>query len=492
MNPYLCLQDKISCKLKNHKAFIFISLPLILFFYLPALFYDFAFSDDYYALWQNRISNDWTNSAIIHGRPLQGIIISTVFSWAETVSGIWKIRLLGILILISISYMLYKEFLLFFKGNPLLASIFSTLPVFLPSFEIITIWSSAFPAIVSLALSLLAGKVLFYENSKRTKQLYLIIFSFILLITSLLTYQATVAACFIPWLIRSPRLFEKLIALKLLLRPLLVFIFSNLLYITTLKIYQFQSAVDIGRSVISNDIQGKISWFFKDPFILASSTFATLTSNNFRSFVLTVTILLFSLSIFIFVRKLSYKNKWWFPLAIIFAIPLSYYTSILAAEHSPSYRTQAVLSCVFIFGMALINYELIANKFRLIGAISLLFLFFIFGVKSLYNDFVFLQNHDWKKMIQTIESNSNRKDINLIRTSRNIAVQKKIVTRVGADEFGIPGSSVKWATEPMIKLIIVDILNKNITSMSIHIFNEEDTYSNTDSLIRLNSNFNYY
>jgi hypothetical protein len=478
----------------NHKAFLLISLPLILLFFLPALFFDYAFSDDYYGLWQQRVSENWTEAAFIHGRPLQGTIISTIFSWAATVSGLWKIRAISILILILISYMLYREFFIFFKGNSLLAAIFCLLPVFVPSFGIITVWAATFPIIISLALSLLAGQILLYKTSNIIKQVCSIIFAFTLLIISLVTYQTPVVACLIPWLIRSPRLVEQSKAIKQLLTPLIVFIVSNIIYIIAFKIYQSQSGLEIGRTGLTNNILDKIQWFYEEPFLLAGSTFATLAPKGFRIVVLLITMLSFSLSVFLFVKRIGFKKKWWFFVICIIAIPLSYYVNILTVEKFSSYRTQAVLTCVFIFGLAMANYELIKEKFRWVGGVILLLLFLLVGTKHLYTDFILLQNHDWKAMIQVVKQNHNKKSINILRTNPNVAVQKKIVTSIGMDEFGIPGSSVKWATEPMIKLILVDVLNKNDTSLSVNIYNYEDTssYSNIESLIRLNSNFDNY
>ena len=481
-------------KMKKHKAFLYLSLPLIFITFIPALFFDFAYSDDYFGLWQQRFSDDWTGSAIEHGRPLQGFVISTIFSCAATVSGLWKIRAISILILSTISYMLYTEFLIFFKGNSLLAAIFSLLPVFLPSFEIITVWVSTFPAIISLALSLLAGKLLLFNVNTTIKRISLSIFAFILLIISLLTYQAGVAACLLPSLIRSPRFIEESRPLKLFIRPLLIFIISNVTYIIAFKIYQIQSTIEIGRSAISSVLLHKMEWFFIKPFVYAGSSFAALETKEIRLLVLFITILLFSISVFLFVKRVGWKQYWWFPIVFSLSFPLSYYTNILAAESFYSYRTQAVLSCVFTFGLAMVTYELIKEKFRWVGGLILLSLFFIIGAKNLYNDFILLQNHDWKTMIQVINNNAHKKKINLLRTNRNIVDQKNSVITIEMDEFGIPGSSVEWATESMIKLVLVDVLHKSDTSLSIQIFNERDTnaYSNIEPLIRLNSNFNNY
>ena len=476
------------------KAFIGISLPTLLLFYIPVLFFDFAFSDDYFGLWEYRMSDNWTDAAVNHGRPLQGTIISIIFPWAATVTGLWKIRAIAIIILCSISYMLYKEFLFFYKGDPILAAIFSILPTFVPSLEIITVWPSTFPAIVSLALSLFAGQLLLYKANKKINQFGSIALAFVLLIASLLTYQASVAACLIPWLIRSPRLTEQNKALKALIIPLLIFIISNAIYIIAFKIYQSQASAYIGRSAITDDIGNKISWFFKEPFVLAGSTFATLASTDIRKVALILTSLLFTLAVSLFIKKIGFKKSWWLPILYIVAMPLSYYTNIFAAESFPSYRTQAILTLVFIFGLAMANYELIKEKFRWIGGIALLLIFFIVGAKHFYNDFILLQNHDWKKMVEIVSNNQDKSQINLLRTSRDIADKRKIVARIGMDEFGIPGSAIEWATKPMINIILTDILHKPDTSLTVQIFDQKDSiaYKNIESLIRLNNNFNDY
>lgn len=95
-------------------------------------------------------------------------------------------------------------------------------------------------------------------------------------------------------------------------------------------------------------------------------------------------------------------------------------------------------------------------------------------------------------MIEVVKENQDKNQINILRTDRNIATQKKLVTRLGMDEFGIPGSAIEWVTEPMVKMILVDVLNNTDTSFSVQIFDKKDTnaYKDIESLIRLDSNFN--
>ncbi|NQY66813.1 MAG: hypothetical protein HRT72_03715 [Flavobacteriales bacterium] len=471
----------------NYRAFLLLTLPATLLLYTPILFLEFGFSDDYFALWESRFDNDWTVSALTQGRPLQGHIVKFLFTWAHDVIGLWKIRLIALLFLILNLSLFYKEFLISLGNKAWHAALVTTLIAFLPSTQILTAWPSTISSIIAFSMAFIAGQLLL-SNKLGKERILTIGAALLLILISLLMYQASTAACMLPWLIRSMSNPNIRIIHKKFVMAFGGFVAVNMIYIVGFKFYQSFNELPVGRSAITDDVFNKVLWFYNVPFILSGSTVASMLPGIIRTPFVLITVSLSFIGVYKFKRYFE-LNKY-IALVIIWAavFPICYYSGILSEEKFPSYRTQMALGCVFIFFIAFGINSILKGKLKTVVFISILVVFSILGGNNLYNKHVFIQTKDWKA-IRTIVNENSGSEINLVRAPYNVCYQQELIYRSGMDEFGVVGSSVEWATERMTKLAVSEDSKTQV--VGINVFNIEDSiqYKGLENLYFLEKSF---
>lgn len=483
----------------NPTSVFFIAYAIVLLYYTPSLFFEFGYSDDYHSLYALRYDENWAAAAAEMGRPIQGRLVDSIFSWAKDVAGLAKIRALSYLILGLISYLFYTEWAKVFNSDKVSAAVLSILPLFVPAFEIISVWPSTFPALISFTLSLIGGKLLSTNNSSIKIKLTYWLIGFILLFIALQTYQATLAACFIPWLIRSINSSDIKLELKKLAIPSVGFLVANIGYYTWFKWYQSTENTS-NRTELVSDIGDKIVWFVEQPLKLSFASFAALESDGVRKALIIFQLVVILAGLFLLLRKKNLSTAISLFFIWVLSFPIAYYTGLIAAESWPSYRTQTVLSFVAVFTLGAALKGWINESKRWMLSSAYLVVFFFFGAKHLYPDFVLLQTHDWKKLQENINQQevSNQyatgDTIYLVRPERIVGWNKGFIKQFGVDETGIPSTAVEWATEPMINLIKEDIWISPKPDVQIKLYNPTDSteYQKQKKVIMLEDNFDNY
>lgn len=475
-------------------SFLLTSLLTLGLFYIPCLLVDFAYSDDFYGLWAQGIADNWAASSSETGRPFQGMINQTMFAISQNVAGLWKVRFISWVLLLLSSFILYKSFRKLFVRDIRSAILFSILPALLPSLSILVIWPSTFPGMVSLFLSLLAGALFACETKNKLLIGLFWLIGFTLLIFGLLTYQATCAACLIPWLILSGKSNDALKSVKKLILPLSGFLIANIGYFIGIKLYQSDQEIHSSkRTEMVSDFWDKLTWFIEHPLRMSASTFTSLESSGLRKAYLIVSLLGIVGGIALFFMRKKVDKKYLLITLWILALPVAYYTGLLVSENWPSYRTQSVLSMVFIFIYAIAVKGLFNENKRWIGASLLFVLFFFFGFKHVYNDFVWLQQHDWKKLQAEVHSIQLNKTTVIVRPNRNIGWEQGFVIDIGVDEFGIPSTSIDWNTELMVNIIYRDELKYDSLPQFNYLGVKDSAQFNSfEQVINLQDNFDDY
>ncbi len=128
----------------------------------PAIFTDYALSDDYaYLYWGNAGEYKlFYDVCILYGRPLLGPLMLPPFIWIDTLSQVGLLRLIGVFgsIVFALvgAHLLHRET----KFNALFCGLFGILLALCPGNAYQAMWAACFPYPLASAFALLAGYAL--------------------------------------------------------------------------------------------------------------------------------------------------------------------------------------------------------------------------------------------------------------------------------------------------------------------------------------------
>ena len=452
--------------------------------FFPVFYSEYSYTDDWYALWQHESGKD-TAVLTTYGRQLTDVLANWLYNIinARAVHDLVFIRLFsffGWLVCIPVWYVITKKIVS--KQNlPGQLAFFSTLYMICsPPFAICVGWSSCFEEFIANTAGFISGYILYssikYEGERIVVPTLAIVFSVIVGVISLFTYQNGFGCFLIPFLfaiITRPTVFRKIgIGIGF-------YLFINVVYYLVFKYnLKFHGVEASGRTTIGVDLFPKLKFFFSKPLTTAFHFTYIFNERSIIGFVVYAVVFIAWLAAD-FYRPRSLPIKKWLKIIalILFMLTLVYLPSLIVKETYSSNRTLFALDMAVFFLVA--STVLIAiKKYKTRHAIVTL-LCILFVVNAYYNfnkQFLGPVKHEYLRVRTFIEHNydSSVKTVYFLRPHEDFFVRKYGINR-SWDEFGVPSTFFNWVPEFFVRQVIFEKTGNHQLAEKLTVIQSPDT-----------------
>jgi hypothetical protein len=351
------------------ESWLFFAFAALVLFsaFAPVLTHSYGYSDDYRHLYR-AVSHDPTfpHNIVVQGRPLYALAADALYSLAGTVDKLAYVRLAALVGMVLFAMLLWRTYL---KAghDPLEAAGAVLVTSLMPAFGIFAAWGSAFKvpyaAVLAIVAAWLALGACDRTGLKRALPfaagVFLLLASFMLYQSGSMFFWVALAVLLFARERTDPALVQKSLAAAF------VFGAASVLYLVLHKaIAARYVALDpfyrqaASRGALTDDPLHKLQWFMQGPLPDSLSLFLVPSS--------TALALLAALAIAAGValrfrrERLSTASLrgWGFLLAAPALLLLAYLPSLVAHQDTTSLRTQAALTGIVVFYVALLINEL--------------------------------------------------------------------------------------------------------------------------------------
>ena len=455
------LQDTISSHdLWREIAIFFGILSALLLTYSPVFLTSYAFLDDYRILAES-LQKDTSvlGLTISGGRPVQGLLLWSLFSALSDISDLCWMRAMGVIAIAGLAFMLYR-LLARAKWPRYQSAILALIMCVMPAYQVYSAWAVLSSSILAGVLSVGAGWLVSYLPCRRSWAAKVVLggLSGLALGVAFCIYQPVamlyVVAVAIILLIPEAKLED-------LWRPLAAYGSVEFLGLgigfAVYKYGQTVSPLPGARSEFVYDVMGKADWFVGEPLVQALNLVSLSVSK----------LLAFGVGVFIVVGLLLYFRKSFLQriglvgLALAL-IPLSYLPNLATAENWASYRTQGALSSLVVLYVffALHGYWRAlrlprdSRAMKCIMVVTALVCALV-AASNVLTLFVWPQQME----LHFVRSQLRQQDLAEVESIYFIRAHwsDSIAPLQAYDEFGLPSSCAKYVPKSMVYLLLREI-----------------------------------
>lgn len=466
--------------LKKEYIYGLVILLLILLYY-PIL-NTYAITDAYEFFWSAKRNLNFIHVFIQGGRPLSGIAFAYLFQWADYISDLKYIRIIGFAG--NILFLLYFYNYLTRQNFPnVLVPV--ALVFFLTVSPFITIsmgWTALFQGGWAMLAALLSAKFIlnaedqFYDRKKLANYFTGIIFGLI----SLMLYQPSMTLFIIIIFLsytkdHNLRKYIKTAGVYLVIFTLYFILFKLSLWLTDLP--------PLDRSGINFDIFYKLKWFFGTVLWKSASLNLILMRSSYQNLFRIFLILLFLGGIIKYIIYNGFSDHILTYFFVVIATYIfAYLPNIASMDNYISNRslgTVVLLNAYFFYkGLAFL---IPSRRGFQLATVFFILLFCVFGFINIRWGITKIHSTEYailyKATADIFKNNSNGpvKQISIIQPSPNFLQEYKFIKRSG-DEFGLLSNSQEWTTKPMFLGIVEELFEKkdyNIDSVKLSICKQE-------------------
>ena len=320
-------------------------VAILLAVYSSTLFIPYAYLDDYFWLDQsvNR-PGDMYEALAVQGRPLNALILQSVFSHAGGLPGLWRVRLLTVAELAVMGWLFY----LAIRWNdwprwPAFA--LAVMACTVPAMQVYAAWATSVPIPFSGIAAICAAILVGWSLDDAHRRWPALPAAAGLILVSATIYQPT---AMIFWPVAALDLFRRNGDRKIIRRFVVYLLVAMVGLFIAWCVFRHGLATysrrpSIRRSGTTTDPLGKISWFNHHPLIDSLNLF------NLRpNYPVAAAVgLLIIVGLFIYFHG-TWRNRILSFAVVLALFPLSYLPNLVAEESWSSYRTQIGLSWLIL------------------------------------------------------------------------------------------------------------------------------------------------
>jgi hypothetical protein len=456
--------------------------------------------DDYSQLYWARCSslNDYMHRYIYTGRPFYGYAMYYLLSSTETICNLKYIRLISLVSVIAFSILVFRVFISV-GWEKTIAGIGSMMICLLPAFNVYIAWASTFHVVFAGILAFIAGELSLqsYKTifNTKSKALFLMLVSQVLLFLSLCLYQPSATFYFLFLVINFT---NSNYTMKSYVGTL-VYTFSVFTVIAVTYYVLFRAGVlpfgfpemvresypDLDRGIITTHILEKIIWFFKGGFFDSLTTVLFMQSQFIRVPVVIITLVIILVGLYKHIKRV-HSSQFINALVLIGMIPVAYFPSLLSTDDYISVRTQGVLSALVVFYILLAMQSLLKRDLLKKMSIFLLMFFMGFSYYNVNSHIVKNNIYEYKalraKIMEVITQ--DHKEIAFVRASCG-DTSKNNCTKA---EFDQPATIVNWVPSPIIQLIMEDKIGRCCNTINVLQYDTNNLNEIPDTLPVINAN----
>jgi hypothetical protein len=318
--------------------------------FLPVVIVPYAFSDDYPLLWMAngggpsiQFGKNIIETGAVNGRPFAGLLTSWFFSAAGTIDNMRFVRLFAVVAIVALALLLHWA-LVRSGVKPLLAALIAVLVASMPPFQVWASWtllfSVPFGALAAGGASRLAVAAVDGPRRLRTDRL---VGAAGLLIAALLTYQPAAMFFWVFFAVAligaaddSPRA-KRLVWTHFGLAAVALAVAYVVIKVTVHLLGS--SATGAARNTLTNDLGGKVHWFFHTPLYQGLNLFDLTPSRWLAALVAVVA----AAGMLLLIRRRCASPLLYIGVGIVL-IPLTFLPNLVVAENSPTFRVQVALT----------------------------------------------------------------------------------------------------------------------------------------------------
>lgn len=451
-----------SSQLKNAtsqmKVFIFLLVVLSLC-YFSVLTTPYALSDDYISLWGVLSGHHWLLKLdIAGGRPVLGVLVWFLLSFARDIGDLRYIRLLTVIFVALLGWRVYRTSSCD-DWSWQDAGLLSVTMVTLPPFQVFVSWA----ANGSYTLAALSASAAFYLaeaslTARKPGYKWGLAAGSVALMVLGLTINQPGAMFF--WVFAAIVLFRRdatgaYVYQRLLWYIALVFAGLGVAFgVYKLGVAKYGFLLPPARSHLTADVTGKALWFIRWPLVDALNL-AWLSSSPWVAACVAATV---SAGMILYFHG-SIRERLWQYVGALSLIPLSYLPNLVVAEDWSAYRTQVALSSLLLvytffalYGYTRLLRPRIANQVFTVVLGVLALAAVLLASYNVEMCFAFPQSLELRLMRSQLASR------NLARV-RSIYVigatwRDSIAPTERYDEFGLPFSAQPWAPGAAVHLLL--------------------------------------
>ncbi len=465
-------------------GFFFVLLFLIFFTYSGVLYIPFGMSDDYFHLARILQAGGeqvtWAAGAK-EGRIVQGFLLTHLFK-PGNISDLSHYRIAA---LVGFSLFAFLIFLILKRHEKTTAAAaFAVMVVTLIPFQLWLAWSMLF--LVSYAACLAVVAAILVNRAIPApwgKKILFLALALAILWVSLNIYQP---AAMMFWAAAAMLIFLENPGLGEILRRGIYYCAAGVIGLGvafgSMKIAQELSGTNPARTSLVDDILGKLAWFLREP-LMNALNFQNLAATKLIGVSLGLLILA---GLWLFFKGNSLQKALSIVIAGGFAL-LAYLPNLIIQENWPSYRTLAALSMVLFFYLYLAvkqfyaiigsripwiqqQFDHIFNLGMVAGAAVLILLTNQYFIQRLALP-LYIEHRFLKESLAS-SNLAEASQIELIPPGWTDSVWPV----VRYDEFGIPSSFPKWGTEPLARILLLEI-NPAYRDLPIHVIASKEEFS---------------
>jgi hypothetical protein len=438
---------------------VIILVGFILFFgivYLPVVFAVYAFTDDYFGVYQGitRHLNGVTEQIVVAGRPIYAALFYCSFHFMSRIGDLGWLRAIGVAGIAAVAMATWLAAERTSLARPLTIAV-ALLVGLMPPFQVYAAWAvTAFYPWAALSAIFAFQSIDGDEGHPQT--IYSIILGFFLLVASLAIYQpASTMFWFcagLSWL-SAP----KLPSLCRIARCGLVMAGALLADYTMAKVlpYFYGDFVPATRASIATDFLPKMWWFIGQP--LQDALNLPLIQPSILGSLIVATFILTGL-------WLSGEGSWKARIArislAVALLPLSYLPNLVINVDWTSYRTEIGLASLVLFYVATasvgwLRWARLEQKLPIVAGATVLACSAL-AVGNIVYEVILPQTKEYQLVTAYLGTNyaiGHARQLYLIQARR----QDTLAPFVRYDEFGIPSSCQIWVLRGMAWLILRDL-----------------------------------
>lgn len=435
-------------------------LILIGLVYLPVVFTEYGFYDDYYHLAMVQEGQPYSELFKIgtrQGRPLAGLAFAVSSISTTDVSSLVYLRAVGIAFTASFGFACF--YMLIRSGfSKELSFLGASLVSLLPTFQVFVSWTICFIFPLGVLLGLFSGYcwVQFWNNRKQVGSrsgIKWFAMSALSIALAMAIYQpaAMMVWCFPAIYVLSRQ--KSFISELRFLVPTGVFVACSMVFgFVLLKVGVYLYGAHGGeRSGLVDDVPGKILWFLKEPL----PGFVVPWSLENHMWLTVVSALLIVVGFYAFYKKsimVALRKLCW----VLIFIVLAYLPNLLTQENWASFRTQIAVGSLVTISvvLALIGWrKLIGLSYShsIIVSGCLLLVIASTAQHNVVRGFAIPQTKEWswlKAQVRLIDTGFDSNKVVVIGSDWTHSIASKVYF----DEFGFPSSGQHWMPVPMVRL----------------------------------------
>jgi hypothetical protein len=463
------LDDVLPAKLKPRPtlqmavALLVLAVSLVLV-YSPSFTNEFAFSDDYFCLYEKLRNQLWADGFwmqfCLQARPLDALFFIPLMSNVHKIADLLPLRAVAVDYIVCLSFCFYAAFRTI-KFAPYQAAALALCLCTVPSFQIWSVWAIAAHAVVAGIFSYLSFHVLQSQLKSPNISWLMAPVPFLLQLCAAAIYQP---ASMLFWSFLAISLFDDEASFA---QKVKIFA-AGLLVVGTSMVLDFgvflwakqhfgASGMLEGRSHLTGDVVGKLKWFLKGPLLDSLNIFRISDSLSFAS----------KAAAFIclglpFAFTGAGRERTLLFLMALSLIPLAYLPNLLVAESFSTYRSQTgLIVLVMLYAlMALFGFlKLLRCRSRVLTVVlcSLAVFSAFIAYENVVNYFVIPQTLELALLRAQIDQQFGAHAANhpiLFERLDTLAPSVKY------DEFGMPSSAQFFAKQPIQVLLRLERADK--------------------------------